>query len=734
MKRRIVALAPLLAAVAAILIHLRAFLPPFTLPARGDPSLPFQGSDLTPQWAPWLRVSIDALWRQGTIAFWDPFTNAGAPEFAAPQAGVFSLSTMLGGVVPVEAAVKWGMLAHVVCGMLGVYAVSRRLRVRPPFAALAALLFGLGTSLLDHFRAGHVDHVNSMGLAPWVVFFIWSALEATARWWRHACAAGIVLGVAALEGGTSVLVYMLFACCLAVVACIGRGWARRATRLTCVGVLAAACFFATSAPQVLPMLSYVGLTGRSQGLSLPLSMAVVNEVARPFPTIAASILMIAGVVALWMNGQRRAATWLAAIVAAGVMAATVEPFYAFLWRFFPGIRYQRIPQRALALVGIAGPILVAAGADRMWTALARWRMPGIALASVGLAFVAYESWTFAPRTPPMLDPRIERQHNQAMRWLSDHAAGSRMHIWESGDRHWGAGNVTVPLGLEAITSYTPSEHRDYLPGDFDRSDDPTFVGESYRHPATFWGLLNVRYVLSTAPREEPGFTLAAQVQRCPIEVCQPAKSAGPYIYENQQWLPRGWVVPHAIALTGPDRLVFAAALEMLAMEEFDPRQVVVLQFRSGAKVPPVDRVFALEAGVRGATPWNRDRSREALAAAGRAPGVVQAAQFNRRTNNRLEFQAPADGWLVMSEKLALYPGWTATLDDASTDLFRADGVLAVVKVRAGNIVRASYEPPRFRLGLSIFVLMIAALVVAEFRSRAVSAVPSPSATPEYLAR
>jgi hypothetical protein len=733
-KRRIAALAPLLAAIAVVLVHLRAFLPPFTLPARGDPSLPFQGSDLTPQWAPWLRVAIDALWRQGTIVFWDPFTNAGAPEFEVPQAGVVSLTTMLGGIVPVEAAIKWGMLAHVVCGMLGVYALSRRLRVRAPFGAFAALSFGLGTSLLDHFRAGHVDHVNSMSLAPWVIFFVWSALEAPAGWWRHACAAGVVLGVTALEGGTTVLVYTLLACCLAVVTCTGPEGLRRTRRLASVGVLTATCFFATAAPQMLPMLSYVALTGRSQGLSLPLSMAVVNEVAHPLPTISAAILMIAGVAALWINGQRRAAMWLAAIVAAGVMAATVAPVYAFLWRFFPGIRYQRIPQRALALVGIAGPILIAAGAEGVWTALARWRTPGLVLGSVGLVFFACESWMIAPLTPPMLDPRIERQHNHAMRWLADHAAGSRMHIWESGDRQWGTGNVTVPLGLEAITSYTPSEHRDYLPWDFDRPDDPTFVGESYRHPAKFWGLLNVRYVLSTVPVDDPGFKLAAQVQRCPIQVCQPAKSAGPYIYENQQWLPRAWVVPHAIALVGPERLVFAAALEMLAMEEFDPRQVVVLQLRSGATIPPVDRLFALEVGVRGATPWNRDRSRQALSDAGATHGTVQAATFSRRNNNRLEFQAPADGWLVMSEKLALYRGWTASIDDANVDLFRADGVLAAVKVRDGNIVRASYEPPGFRLGVSVFALMIGALVVAGRSFRVVSAAPSPSATHEYRAR
>ena len=106
--------ATLILAVLVILWRLRAFLSLYTLPARGDPSLPFQGSDLTPQWAPWLRVAMDTLWNQGALAFWDPFTNARAPAFEAPQAGVVSLTTLLGGAVRVEAAVKWSRIIRAV--------------------------------------------------------------------------------------------------------------------------------------------------------------------------------------------------------------------------------------------------------------------------------------------------------------------------------------------------------------------------------------------------------------------------------------------------------------------------------------------------------------------------------------------------------------------------------------------------------------------------------------------
>ena len=65
-------------ALAFMLVSLRGFLPLHTLPSRGDPSLPFQGSDLTPQWFPWLKVAVDAL-RTGTMPVLGPVSECGSP-------------------------------------------------------------------------------------------------------------------------------------------------------------------------------------------------------------------------------------------------------------------------------------------------------------------------------------------------------------------------------------------------------------------------------------------------------------------------------------------------------------------------------------------------------------------------------------------------------------------------------------------------------------------------------
>jgi hypothetical protein len=235
--------------------------------------------------------------------------------------------------------------------------------------------------------------------------------------------------------------YTLLAFSLLIVTLLGPRFAERFVRLVQVGVVAGTCFVATAAPQLLPMHSYIGLTERGGGLSLAESLAPVHEIADPMPTIAAVVAMALGWVWLIRKGEHRVALWLGAIVLLGTSAATVPAVYETLWRYVPGFRYQRIPERALVLVGLAAPPLIGAGVEAAWRWLGRSK-PGALLALAGVVWLVGEAWGIAPAPPPMADPRREREENYAMRWLAEHADGSRVHVWESPDRHWGAEHIT----------------------------------------------------------------------------------------------------------------------------------------------------------------------------------------------------------------------------------------------------------------------------------------------------
>lgn len=738
---------PLAVALAAVLYPLRAYLSPATLPMRGAPALQhlFQGGDLTPFFATFSRVAIESVWQRGVLPFWSPLFNAGSPVLAMPGAAPFGLATWLGAFVRPEAAIKWSMLIYVGLGMAGVCALGNRMRISPPFCAVGALTFGWAPFLLDHFRAGHIGTVSSSALMPWVLLCVWNALTAERNAHRWAIAAGALIAVEIFQGFDSSLLYQAVALLLVLAGSLfGPGRLTYAARVVAVGALVGVMAFALAAFQLLPVISFMRLANRGGGmahaqghggLSLENSLWHYPEVHQAIPGPAYLLLAALGFLFLMARRERRAALWLGLVFGAGFAIAYSRDVYAFLWHVLPGFSYQRIPQRALILSATVGPVLVAAGAEVAWKGGRRLVGRGGSAAAILLvAWLVAEMWGRAPQLPPMSRPDVEIASNRAMQWIRQHNDGSRMHIIESRDRSWGTEHVTVPLGLPVIISYTTAEHQDYThPARGVRIR--TFIDESYARAdrvATFWGVLNVRYVLSTRPRSIPGLDLVAEVTPCPLEICQPAKSAGPYVYENRRWLPPAYRVGHAIALIGEPRATFEAALDILGMPEFDPARCVLLQLPAASPLPAVDAAVRVKGGPSALPAWDSPAGREAvrralaLAASAAAP---LAGELDRLDSNRLRVRAPGDGWLVVSERLSLFPGWSASVGKSAVPILRANGVVAAFSVPSGALVELRYRPAGFAAGLGLFGLAAALALALEIglRGRRVGLPGMPSA-------
>jgi hypothetical protein len=357
------------------------------------------------------------------------------------------------------------------------------------------------------------------------------------------------------------LIYGGIGLVLAVPAMLAERRPGRATgRALVLGLVLLSSAVCVSAVQLLPMLSYLQLTNRGKGLPLAIARLNFREVTHPLPSEPFLVLVAAGAAWLWREGRRGVALWLLAACVLSLATATVKPVYAFLWQYTPGFRYQRIPQRAFALLAIAGPPLAAVGLQAMENLVPRRPRLSRWLALVLAGWLVWGMGDEAPGTPPMASPTEEAAANHTLGWLADHAGGARVHIWESHNRLWGCDHMTVRLGLEVAASYTPSDHHDYLPSDFDPPTYRSYLGDSYRRPAVMWGMLSIRYVTSLKPHDEPGLRLAAEPEGCPLSRCQPAKCAGLYIYENEKYLPRAYQVPAVIVMQGQARPVFEAAL------------------------------------------------------------------------------------------------------------------------------------------------------------------------------
>ncbi len=159
-------------------------------------------------------------------------------------------------------------------------------------------------------------------------------------------------------------------------------------------------------------------------------------------------------------------------------------------------------------------------------------------------------------------------------------------------------------------------------------------------------LLNVKYVLTTRPLPNAGYTLVYDAE---IK-----------IYRNERVLPRAFLVPHARVI--PDRAALLAQ-----MRDFDPTREVLLE---------------QDPGIANA------------AACAYAPVTITKYSGNEVI---IRSKQACAGWLVLAD--SYFPGWLVFVDEKEAPLYRANYNFRAVYVPAGeHTIRFKYSPVSFRVG------------------------------------
>jgi hypothetical protein len=143
------------------------------------------------------------------------------------------------------------------------------------------------------------------------------------------------------------------------------------------------------------------------------------------------------------------------------------------------------------------------------------------------------------------------------------------------------------------------------------------------------------------------------------------------MYENQQALPRTWLVSETIPLPPQQVLASIHTSRLPDGRTYEPTRMALVedpagQFQ-GTALQPTDRASVVEIADTLAT---------------------------------IQTQANAPAFLVLSD--VNYPGWRATIDGQPTPIFQTNYVQRGVKVPAGrHVVRFEFHPKSFMLGAGI---------------------------------
>ncbi|PKO21621.1 MAG: hypothetical protein CVU38_13755 [Chloroflexi bacterium HGW-Chloroflexi-1] len=714
----------------------------------------FAPGDFTDQFYAFARYEATRL-QNGQLPLWNPYTFAGHPFLADIQSAVFyplSLLTML--LTSFKGffyrALELEAIAHFFLAALFTYLFARRL-TRSRIGGLVAATVFTFSGYLTSYPPLQLAILETQVWLPLILLLLelaaarltTGARAAAVRW---CVVAGLVFGIALLAGhpqsGLLVtygsLAYGLFRFWPRPFAWRWRTWGWPIGLLALFGLVG----LGAAAVQILPSWEFLALSTRSgigfeeagRGFTpYDLVQLVFPQVGGAVPALYVGILPL-GLIPLALLAVRRDPTEsedsrrIIAFLGWGLLVAVLLScgkflgLYFFAYLFVPGWKLFRGQERTIVWAVLAGALLCGYGAawlNRRWVAA----RTGSAVQSpaASLPDRLLQGATGSPESSLALGFGLAALAALilAFVFLVGYLGGN--------DRLWGftaaslALVVFLFLALLAVRSgrvvwllvvivvdlftFNPAHHagpigqaeldkyRAFLSapmadtGIFRVSNDnavPGNYGLLYRiedirgsSPLQLqaynqflelvpvergWWLLNVKYVLSWR-----------QYLEIPAE--RLAEMEGPekkpiYVYQLSATGPRAWLVGQVIV--APDQ---ALAWQRLAAPDFDPARQVVLSAQPAG--------FGTEAACDGQITW-RKREPEHLA---------------------LSVITDKPCILVLGE--LYYPGWQATVDDASVPILSANVILRAVTLSSGqHEVSFTYRPASVRWGALITLVTV----------------------------
>ncbi|MDH4138619.1 MAG: oligosaccharide flippase family protein, partial [Anaerolineae bacterium] len=298
---------------------------------------------------------------------------------------------------------------------------------------------------------------------------------------------------------------------------------------------------------------------------------------------------------------------------------------------------------------------------------------------LALAVLALDLFAFGYGFNPRADPKLFQFKPPVMDFLERDKSLWRFTTFiGSGEKTFNA-NVGMYYGLYDVRGYDsifPKQYADYM-GLIEEQDELLYnrIAPLSEYPSLdsrLLDLLNVKYVLTTQHIPNPGYRLVYDGE---IKV-----------YENEDYLPRAFVVPRARVITDPEQRVEE-------LKHFDPLEYVILE----------EEAEAIE-----------DTGQEVI------PYPLSPTPHPSITNYTInqvfiDMEIAREGWLVLAD--SYFPGWKAYVrplgageeEEIGVPIYRADGNFRAVHLPSGaHTVRFKYAPRSLQLGL--FVSFIAGVV------------------------
>ncbi len=704
-----------------------------------------------------LRLSITDY--QDLMPLWTPYVFAGEPLFpksAFLNAFYFPSPFLI--FTNSLGALKWTIVLNMFLAGLFMYVLMRYLVKKEEAAFISSLVYMFnGYFLYTTVVLEWVDFSNAYPLIPLVMLFSIKAIR-TENFVENSVFAGITLAVMLIASSGTVFLYTTLIIGLYfLTSLLGKNIKSSSLKLAIIGIVMLAVLTGLSAFKLFPIIEYQKEYGVRDRLSWEDASTWKVSIPEFFPQlvepslpkfnqqpnlkvgIAAVFLIILALAKYWKN---RIVLMLGLLIIVSLLLATGSFLLYLLWKYYPGWGGMRYASRGLILFAFSASCLTGYGA----MAAAEWakkkynRETLMYLAIATLVILDLAILGIGGKgnlsTQPQDFERILAE-NRINLYIADQPGIFRIHTYETRGIDWGTEAYQTPLRLENLYGYDSNWYPEYV---------NRFLAISQGSPAKYWGIMNVKYVTSQQAVNITGLKFVNKFDDC--RNCfpeQPAiqKAWGPYLYENEEFMPRAYLINNSILIFGNEEDAKRIMYGIMNEEAFDPRKSVIVlgKEKTGHYSPEelnrYNTIILLQGSVtdasllqgykgellpnirKGETSFSLLQLKEALRK-GEMTAVpdsqIRTIDFDRKTADIPEYS----GFLVMSEKYSLFKGWTAKSDGRKKEMLRANGVITALHVDKDRKIEFEYSPLSYRIGAITSAVALIGLILFFSRKKIVS--------------
>ena len=696
------------------------------------------------------------------IPLWSPYTMSGAPFFAKPGAdiGFFYITYPLLFIFSLTTALKLAYILSIILAGIAMYSLMIYLKLDKKYALLSAIVYMFNGWLYTRLRYGHLGTIAPYAITPFIIIYLIKIFKEK-EWVKNSVITGILFAIQ-IHAGPDLKITMWvvpIVVLYAIFALIGKFSTKQIKKIVCSGAIIAIVTFGLTAIKILPAMDYIEIGSRSViNFESARSQRVewkniFSDLIEPIPpeiynygahyNVGIIIFLLAGF-ALIKKYKNKMTLYLTSIIILSIFLGTGSYMFYLFWKYVPYYSGFRYPSRILAIYILAMAALAGMGASALFNKLKekfRWDDKKTAYAYITLIILILVNNVVFGVSPYRLDrgwvnPEEALKDNQILQYLGEQQGIFRIHTYETRGIDQGTEFQNIPLGLQSLYGYDTSWLVDYM---------NVYLSVALQQPAKFWGILNNKYLTSQTELNLMGFKFIKKFEKC--EKCFPGiegiqKIWGPYLYENEMFLPKAYVVNSSILVVGKKENAMQIVYGLMLDNNFNPSNTVIIYSKESIDQYPIgelkrfDAIFLTNGAITqnslyilneykkgggmlfpdvtaGEQSINNEKIKKMFDSFGGNLNAIEDkghifVNFDKRvlkTNKK-------SGFLVYSEILTFYPGWSALADGEEKDIYTADGVIGAVYLdRPAEEVTLEFKPKSFSIGPIITVIAIILVVL-----------------------